>query len=263
MTNKFLTREEAPISPETWQMMDNTMIAVARALLVGRKLLRVEGPYGLGLKAIPLADPKMGEGPMTAGFIPLSYIHQTFTLSKRDLATFERDKLPLDLAELVSATIKCAKQEDNIIFTGNTAVPGLLSLPGKKVTLSAWDQLGNAAGDVIKAISMLDERGFPGPYAVALAPNRYNQLLRLYPNAAISELEHMTTIAADGVFKGQGMGGEGVVIASGQQMVSIVLGQDLTIGFVGPVEERLEFSISESLALLVREPKAVCVLNAK
>jgi hypothetical protein len=36
----------------------------------------------------------------------------------------------------------------------------------------------------------------------------------------------------------------------------------MTIGFIGPVEENLEFSISESLALMIREPRAICVLRS-
>jgi hypothetical protein len=35
----------------------------------------------------------------------------------------------------------------------------------------------------------------------------------------------------------------------------------MSVGFIGPVGENLEFSISESLALLVREPKAICVMK--
>ncbi|KUG10031.1 hypothetical protein ASZ90_016564 [hydrocarbon metagenome] len=42
-----------------------------------------------------------------------------------------------------------------------------------------------------------------------------------------------------------------------------MLGQDMTTGFIGPVGDSLEFSISESLALLVRDPSSICVLTEK
>jgi hypothetical protein len=35
----------------------------------------------------------------------------------------------------------------------------------------------------------------------------------------------------------------------------------MTIGFTGPSQESLDFTISESLALLIREPKAICALK--
>ena len=53
----------------------------------------------------------------------------------------------------------------------------------------------------------------------------------------------------------------GVLIAEGRQYAAIVMGEDLSLGFVGPTVDALEFSISESLALLVREPRAIRVLG--
>ncbi|MBI2857324.1 MAG: encapsulin, partial [Chloroflexi bacterium] len=53
----------------------------------------------------------------------------------------------------------------------------------------------------------------------------------------------------------------GVLIASGRQFATIVLGQDMSVGFIGPVGERLEFSVSESLTPFIRLPRAVCVLT--
>jgi len=35
----------------------------------------------------------------------------------------------------------------------------------------------------------------------------------------------------------------------------------MAIGFIGPIGEKLEFSISESLALLIRQAQAICVLE--
>jgi hypothetical protein len=35
----------------------------------------------------------------------------------------------------------------------------------------------------------------------------------------------------------------------------------MTIGFIGPAEDQMEFFISESLALRLLRPQAVCVLE--
>ena len=53
----------------------------------------------------------------------------------------------------------------------------------------------------------------------------------------------------------------GVLLASGRQYCSLVIGQDMSIGYNGPAGDALEFSISESLALLIRAPEAICVLT--
>nr|HID14514.1 hypothetical protein [Anaerolineae bacterium] len=50
-------------------------------------------------------------------------------------------------------------------------------------------------------MTILDGAGFHGPYCLALAPDRYNLLLRRYPQGTVSELEHVKTMVTDGVFK--------------------------------------------------------------
>jgi hypothetical protein len=67
---------------------------------------------------------------------------------------------------------------------------------------------------------------------------------------------------SEGVLKAPIMESGGVLMASGRQYAAIVLGQDMSLGFIGPAgSESLEFSLSESIALLIREPKAICVLK--
>ena len=65
MSNEYLTREDAPIGPEAWKALDDTMIQAARSVLTGRRLLHIEGPYGLGLKSVPMQDNIIGDGMVT------------------------------------------------------------------------------------------------------------------------------------------------------------------------------------------------------
>lgn len=262
MVNKYLTREDAPITAATWDILDKTMIESAKSVLVGRRILAVEGPFGLGLKSVPLKDPEVEDGPVISSVLPLSLIVRDFTLSKRDLAAFEKDGVFLDTGEIARAAIEAANMEDDRIFQGIKEAAGLFSVKGSiSVKLSAWETIGSAAGDIIQAVTRLDTQGFHGPYALALAPERYNLLLRIYPNGTTTELQHIQTMAAAGVFKAPSLEDGGVLLASGKQYASIVLGQDMTIGFVGPRSERLEFSITETVTPYIREPKAICVLK--
>lgn len=262
MANKYLAREDAPFGPETWEVLDAAMMEAAKSQLVGRRLLHVEGPFGLGLKVVPLQDAEVEAGLITSPIIPLSLIQTAFTLGKRDLAAYERDGVSLDTSVVREAAIECARLEDTLVFNGAPGVPGLLTAEGSnKLNLSAWDEVGTAAEDIIKAMTTLDGAGFHGPYCLALAPGRYNLLFRRYPRGPMTEMEHVRTMVTEGVFKAPILESGGVLLASGRQFASIVLGQDMTIGFIGPVEEKLEFSISESLAPLIRQPQAICVLK--
>lgn len=262
MANKYLAREDAPFGSETWKVLDSVMMEAAKSQLVGRRLLHIEGPFGLGLKVVPLQDAEVESGMIASPVISLSLIQTTFTLGKRDLAAYERDGVSLDTTVMREAAIECARLEDTLVFKGAQGMPGLLTAEGSNaLELSSWDEVGMAGEDIIKAMTTLDSAGFHGPYVLALAPSRYNLLFRRYPRGNFSEMEHVKTMVTEGVFKAPILESGGVLLASGRQFASIVLGQDMTIGFVGPTGEEIEFSISESLALLIRQPQAICVLK--
>jgi uncharacterized linocin/CFP29 family protein len=262
MTNKYLSREDAPIEAGTWEILDRIMLEAAKSVLSGRRVLHIEGPYGLGLKAVPLSDPEMTAAPITGPVMPLALISQSFTFGKRDLAAFEKEGVMLDTKPVATTAIECAKLEDELVFKGTKDTAGLMTAKGSnQLKLSPWSEVGTAAADIIKAVTTLDGAGFHGPYTLALAPGRYNLLLRRYPNGNFSELEHVKTMATEGVIKVPALDGGGILLASGRQYASIVLGQDMAVGFIGPAGERLEFSISESLIPYVRQPKALCLLK--
>lgn len=261
MTDKYLSRDDAPFGSEVWDALDAAMIGAAKSQLTGRRLLDVEGPFGLGLKAVPLRDAETEAG-LVAQMLPLVLIQKTFSLGRRDLASYERERVALDTGPVAAAAGDAARQEDALIFGGAAGVPGLLTAPGvHTLQLDAWDEVGVAAEDLMKAMTVLDGAGLHGPYALALAPDRYNRLFRLYDQGKLSELEHVQTMATGGVLKAPALASGGVLVATGRQYAAIVLGQDMAIGFVGPAGDGYDFFISESLAPLVRVPQAICVLQ--
>jgi uncharacterized linocin/CFP29 family protein len=262
MSNKYLAREDAPFESAVWELLDTTMQEVARSQLVGRRILDTEGPYGLGLKAVPQSDQETESGLITSPVLPVLYIQKPFTLGTRDIAGYERDGLALDTGPVAEATLACAHLEDELIFEGTPGMPGLLTVEGStRMALSSWEEVGTAADELIQAITHLDDSGFHGPYSLALAPARYNLLFRLYPRGKQSELEHIQTMVREGVFKAPILKSGGVLLAANVRCASIVLGQDMSIGYIGPAEHRQEFSISESLTVHIREPRAICVLE--
>jgi uncharacterized linocin/CFP29 family protein len=262
MTNKYLARADAPFGSDVWEILDTTMKETAKSQLVGRRVLDTEGPYGLGLKAVPLPDKETESGLIASEVLPVHYIQKPFTLGTRDIASYERDGLGLDTGPVAEATLACARLEDELIFRGTPGMPGLLTVKGsERVALSSWEEVEMAAGDIIQAITHLDNAGFHGPYSLALAPARYNLLFRLYPRGKQSELEHIRTMASEGVFKAPILGSGGLLLAANVRCASIVLGQDMNVGYTGPAGDRQEFSISESLTVRIRQPGAICILE--
>jgi uncharacterized linocin/CFP29 family protein len=88
MTNAFLTREAAPLSDGLWEVLDKTVLGVARSELAGRRLLEIDGPYGLGLKDVALTDEEVSDGVFVGTTLPLTYIQRRFLLAPRDLAAY-------------------------------------------------------------------------------------------------------------------------------------------------------------------------------
>lgn len=261
MTNKYLGRADAPLKSETWELLDKTMIEVAKTHLSGRRILPFEGPFGLGLKFVPLST-EAKEGVALSQAIPLVEIQKTFRLPKSDLAAYERDGVVLDTAPLIQATLECVQLEEQLIFQGLSEVPGLLTVTdNQKMKLSSWKEVGEAAQDIIEAVTALDEAGFPGPYSLALSPRRYNLLFRRYPQGNQTELEHIKAIVGAPIVKAPSLKKGGLLLVSGKTYASLIVGQDMTIGFIGPDEEGLVFSISESLVPLIRQPRSICQLE--
>jgi len=262
MANKYLAREDAPFGSEIWAKLDSVMIDTAKQQLSGRRLLDVEGPYGLGLKSIPLSDVTTDDGLIVGRSQPVVWIRRGFEIGVRDIANYERDGISLSVLPVVEAAQECARLEDELIFHGTDGVAGLLTVEGAHdFELSAWDRVGAAGNDIIEAITLLDDAGFHGPYTLGLAPERYNLLLRLYERGNRSELEHVKMMVTDSIVKAPAIESGGVLMASGRQHASLVLGQDMSLGFIGPAGDEIEFFISESLALRIRVPEAICRLQ--
>lgn len=260
MANKYLMQEDAPLSAELWELLNKTMVEVAKSQLAGRKILSTKGPFGFGLRQISLGEIEIEPGIFSAKVLPLTYIHKTFSISKRDLAAYEKEMVALDLSSLIEATKECARMEDRLIFEGINS-KGLLNSDGVlSVELRSWKNVGEAVNNVIEAVTKLDEAGFHGPYLLALSPERYNLLFRIYESGNQTELEHLKTLVK-AVHKAPVLKDCGVLIQESDVYASLIIGQDMSIGFIGPVGEKLEFSISESIALLLNTPSSVCVLK--
>ena len=150
MEDSYLGRKDAPIGSEIWKALDTTMTEAAKGVLTGRRLLHIEGPYGLGLKAVPLPDNRAENGIINGNFLPVSLLHKTFSLNKRDIAAAEREGMPVSTNSVAASAIEVAMQEDALIFEGLRGSPGLLSAKGiNELKLATWDTIGKAVEDII------------------------------------------------------------------------------------------------------------------
>src|SRR3954452_22708099 len=175
-----LNRHHAPFPATVWQAIDEAATAAARDRLTARRFLDLEGPFGVGLTTIEGGndDYCRQPGPDEAGAvmgraIPLPMIRKSFRLSIRRVAAHVQNGQPLDLSPAQDAAEAVADREEEMIYRGQPAfgVDGLLNVEGRpQVAGSDCSQPDAALNDVLQAAPRLDEAGFHGPYALALAP---------------------------------------------------------------------------------------------
>ncbi|HWP49384.1 MAG TPA: family 1 encapsulin nanocompartment shell protein [Candidatus Limnocylindrales bacterium] len=268
---KYLNREAAPISSKVWEEIDELVVSTAKSLLVGRKLLDVEGPLGLGFKALVSKTERIAEaGPPLAAKIlcsptlPIPQIYSSFSLSISMIEAYETYHQPLDLDAAFQAAKNCILKEDELVFFGyeSLSITGILNTPGvHKIPLGDWSRVGQAIEDVIQAANQLDKAGYPGPYALALASPLYNSLFRLYKDSDVLQIENLRSLVTEGIFKTPVLQNKGVLLdtVNGNQ---IILGQDLMTSFSGFGEVFYEFTISESLVPNIGTPEAICIISA-
>ena len=267
MASDYLNREDAPFGEEIFAKLDQVVASVAKSQLSARRLLDIEGPYGLGLKSVPLGDAVVSEGDVTllsSPVLPVPLIQTEFCLSARDLANYEETGFSLDTESVAHAAIAAAAAEDALLFEGSKklGISGIMTIDGaQSVKLGKWEEVGASATDVIAAITALDKAEFHGPYLMALAPELYNMLYRLLPQGFQTEMQYVESIVGSKIIKAPGIKKGGVVLAEGKQFASIVIGQDMSVGFVGPQGPDLEFKIVESIAPRIRVPASICVLR--
>lgn len=265
----YLNREKATFSSEIWDRIDAAVVGAASDILTGRRFLEVEGPYGVGLTSIEVGEegycrqPAPDEaGAVLSRAVALPMLRKSFGLSVRRIDGHESMGQPLDLRAAEDAAEAVARREEEFIYYGQPdfGLEGLLTAKGRnEVDCRDWSKVEEALEDVLAAVNQLDEKGFHGPYALALSATWYNLLFRRYEGTDMLQLEHLKRLCELGVFKASI---EGAVLVDAR-VGRIVVGQDMMTGYSMNDGIHHQMFVSESLVLMVEEPTAICTLDSK
>jgi uncharacterized linocin/CFP29 family protein len=264
----ILMRGDAPLTDAQWQLIDATVGEVIGRVVVGRRILDLYGPLGFGAYTVPLYTYNSATGePVRAKVtrqLTLSTLAKDFIITAKDLELMNTGQ-PFDTAPVAAAVTQLALAEDKLIFSGDAGegVEGLLNVTGRQtLPLGDWGEEGQALADVSAATAKLVSEGFYPPYFVAMHPLLYTKLQRVYGRRGVLEIELVEKQATGGVFASPSIPQDKVlVIAAQPQYVDLAVGLDIATGFVETTNLEHHFSIMETLALRVKQPGAVCVLE--
>lgn len=263
----YFNRELAAFPLTLWEAIDEAAIKAARDRLIARRILDVEGPFGVGLTAIEVGDDEYRQpqptdaGAVISRTVPVPMLRRSFRLSIRRVAAHVEYGQAVNLSPVTDAAEAVADAEERMVYYGQPdfGLPGLLTVAEHQhVEGGAWSALDRALQDALAAATKLDERGFRGPYSLVLAPALYNALFRLYPGTDVLQLEHLRRLCTGGIYKAPIEGG----IMVDPRLGVLVVGQDLRSGYVGQDGVHYQLYVSESIALRVDAPTAICTLSA-
>lgn len=266
MSGDYLNRGQAPFQDALWRTIDDAVIDAARDRLTGRRFLDLDGAYGVGLTAIEVGSDESaredaeGVAVVMGRVQPVPMLRKTFRLSIRRIAGHLDNGQPLDLDAAEDAAEAVAAREEALIYRGEESLPGLLTVAGRHhVQGGDWSEVEQALRDVLAGVTRLDSTGFRGPYALALSPPLYNGLFRLYPGTDLPQLEHLRRLCTRGIFKADIEGG----VLVDPRVGVLIVGQDLRTGYIAQDGIHYQLYVSESVALRIDDPQAVCTLDAK
>ena len=270
---------DSPLNPKEWEMLEETVVGVARKQLIGRRFIDIYGPLGQGVQSVTndiFEETSLGGLSLRGDSLSLStstkrvnltipILFKDFILYWRDIQQAKTLDMPIDMSPAANAAIQCSRLEDDLIFNGSTEfdLPGLMNVKGRLTHIrSDWMESGKAFADVVEAINKLLQMGHTGPYALIVSPQLYSLLHRVHQGTNVLEIEHIRELVTDGVFQTPVIkGNAGVVVATGKHNLDLAIAEDFDTAFLGDEHMNHYFRLYECVALRIKRPSAICTLE--
>ena len=245
-----LFRSKAPISEAAWAEINDEATTALKELLAGRRIVDVTGPLGWDHTAEATGRVDRVEGP-----------EGLEVESRAELDAIDRGAFDADLDPVRFAARRAAMAEDRAIFHGYApaGIGGLLSdSPHEPVTIS--DDYDAYPSHVATAVARLKLAGVTGPYALAMGPRCYAGVVEQSEMGGYPVIKHLGLILDGPVIFAPGIDGAAVVSLRGGDF-ELVLGQDLSIGYLDHDRDSVELYIEESFTVKVGAPEAAVYLS--
>jgi uncharacterized linocin/CFP29 family protein len=264
-----LNRELAPIDAGAWEEIEDEARRALKHFLTARKLVDFDGPHGWERSALGLGRVARIDDPPVADDVesrlrlvqPLVEFRTPFTLDRDEIDSVPRGAPDADWDPVVDAARRAALAEDRMVFTGYAAagVRGIVETSTHEpITINEdYDRYPN---HVALAVETLKRSGVAGPYAIALGPRCYTGVIESTQHGGFPVLEHLRLIAEGPVVWAPAVNGAVVLSQRGGDF-EMVVGQDLSIGYLGHDREGVTLYLEESVTFRAAGPEAAIALR--
>lgn len=260
-----LFRELAPISAKGWGEIESEAKRTLQISLAARKLVDFKGPLGLGTSAINTGR-RQSIGPLENGAEaslresqPLVEVRVPFELKRADLDSIERGADDADLDPVIEAAQQLARIEDRAVFHGYPAamIQGIAEVaPGGPVMLT--ENYEDYPAAVARAISRLHSAGVEGPYAIALGKQCYTGITET-TKGGYPVIQHVKRLLDGPLVWAPAVNGAVVLSMRGEDF-ELVVGQDISIGYLDHDRSVVRLYLQESFTFRVLSPQAAVPL---
>ncbi|MBC7234351.1 MAG: encapsulin [Chloroflexi bacterium] len=253
-------RDAAPFGEDVWHEIDEMAITVMKKILVGRQFLDLVGPLGWGVEQAPVFGFETEGAAVAKGaeYIKLQELGEEFLLRAKHLAMAQDTPFKLDLGAVAIAATNLARQEDEMILQE------LMAKAKIQGALGDWNEPNGPFSAVAQGIATLQDHGVSGPYAMVLGPMMYARLASLMHGKGFGrrELDMVQSLLGEGLYVTTRMpDGKALLISPQSWNMDLVVGQDAVVAYLGNEGIDHRFRLFETLALRVKRPEAICVLQ--
>ena len=261
-----LLRELAPVSDAAWSEIEEEAKRTLHLMLAARKLVDFRGPLGWDASAVSLGRTQSLSAPVQSGVEshlrrvqPLVELRTPFELSREELEAVGRGARDPDLDPVREAARNIATAEDRAVFHGypNGEITGIAE-SAKDSTLTLSDDYEAYPSSVAEAVNKLHTAGVDGPYAIALGPRCYTGLTKT-TKGGYPVIEHVRRLLDGPIVWASAVNGAVVLSMRGDDF-ELVVGQDLSIGYLSHSATTVKLYLQESFTFRVLSPEAAIPL---
>lgn len=261
----LLKRSLAPITQEAWEVIDEEAVKALKTSLSARRFVDIEGPFGWNYHGWPLGRIETSDSSFVDGaehgirlIQPLVEVRVPFAMDCWDLDDISRGSATTDLTSLQDAARKIALFEEKAIYTGleKASIQGM-EKASDNTPVPVPDSDDGVVDAVVQAALTLKNRSIEGPYCLVCQKDLWKRIFaqaRNYPARmrieAIAEKIVLSPLV-DKSFLVSTRGGD----------MTLVLGQDLSIGYFETCQKKVHLYYTESFTFTVPGPEVIVPLK--
>lgn len=263
-----LLRQHAPITSETWELLDSEAVARLTPVLGARRFVDFAGPLGwqhsatnLGRVSAALTTPADGVTATRRQVLPLAEVRAPFSLSRAELDAASRGAADVDLSPLDDAAFQIATVENVAVFDGwsQLGMTGIRQATPHQ-PIATGDDPNRLAITVAAAVATLQKSGVAGSYGLALDYDSWINATGGNDLGGAPLVTHLRRILDGPVAWVPGISEPVVVSLRGGDFI-LECGQDLAIGYSSHTADSVEFYLEETFSFRVATPEAAVALT--